>query len=196
MVTLFFSIVVYWIRFHFHSFCFWSMPVCGPPYRAWGAVDPPWKFTFFLDFNPTITPFFLYRCRSVDPLSGKGGRGPPWNFFFFPSIPIRRLLVFLYRCRSVEPLTGHGGAVDPLSGKGAVDPQWISFFPSISIRRLIIFCIDVGLWTPLQDMGGRGPPTLFRFVFSEYYSAFKGTAILLYVTELTWSKRNSNNNWS
>ena len=61
---------------------------------------------------------------------------------------------------------------------------YCSVLNSISFSFLL-FLVDAGLWTPLQGMGGRGPPTLFRFVFSEYYSAFKGTAILLYVTELT-----------
>ena len=84
-----------------------SVPVqvCGTPYRAWGGGGPPFReggrgppmnFFFSLNINPTIN-HFLYRCRSVDPLTGHGG---PWTPYVISFCFLRVLLRIQRYCHS------------------------------------------------------------------------------------------------
>jgi len=142
------------------------MPVCGPPYRAWGAVDPPWKFTFFLDFNPTITPFFSVPMQVRGPPFREGGPWTPMEFLFFSlnSNPtIARFSVPVQVCG--PPYRAWGGGGGPPFREGGRGPP-MNFFFSLNINPTINhFLYRCRSVDPLTGHGGPWTPYVISFCF-------------------------------
>ena len=125
MITLFFLYCSVLNSISFSFLLFLVDAGLWTPLQGMGGGGPPMEVYFFPRFQSDDYSFFF--CTDAGPwtpFQGRGAVDPHGISFFFPQFQSDDCSFFCTGAGLWTPLQGMGGgAVDPLSGKGAVDPQ-------------------------------------------------------------------------